>query len=587
MQEIESDDEDNTQSDSGARHGKKHRKKAVRRTRRIANWDSSSKFSYLHLYYSLALFVLLIVSIVAFMYVRTYLSLIQKGDSTLVLGLSRQRAMREARFYVNELVSKSGSANETRMQLQKTVNELQNLQNALAFGDVSNGISGSYGSVGAQHDLLFSDMCKAIKCSGALEKDRGRLGFTAALVGFMDLIERILQTRDAELSYSMPVYQEINALEEGLLSRGGEESLRLYAKKVSNDVDATKMHQFVFLGVALGMLLLEYVFVYVPMLNKLAEEARQSKLMFLLIPPEVLRSIPHIWKLLGIQLDEMGVYVGGARSGKEEMDDEEKEGAALGTAEEDNDFASRSRNSWEMWVRRLQRTLKPWSLAVIGGLAALNFGWWVPTAMSMGIGSLYEKYGLLSVTMVFGSFIAGSTPLGGGVVAFPVMSLALNVAPSVAREVAFLIQGLGMGAASILIMLTGIPIDAWVVRLSVFPGGLGNLLGAVVLDSLLTPQMKKVVFSGMWLGFAIGLAVALMEKDSKMIQRIPRDKKAKMELLFVSFLGGIFSGLSGSGIDTFIFAFVVLYYGLDERVAVPTSVMVSVVLEVCVAVYCG
>jgi uncharacterized membrane protein YfcA len=40
----------------------------------------------------------------------------------------------------------------------------------------------------------------------------------------------------------------------------------------------------------------------------------------------------------------------------------------------------------------------------------------------------------MSVTMAFGSFIAGATSEGGGAVAFPVMTLLFNIAPSIARD---------------------------------------------------------------------------------------------------------------------------------------------------------
>ena len=42
--------------------------------------------------------------------------------------------------------------------------------------------------------------------------------------------------------------------------------------------------------------------------------------------------------------------------------------------------------------------------------------------------------------MVLGSFIAGATPLGGGVVAFPVSVLVLNLSPKEGRDFTSFIQ---------------------------------------------------------------------------------------------------------------------------------------------------
>jgi uncharacterized protein len=50
-----------------------------------------------------------------------------------------------------------------------------------------------------------------------------------------------------------------------------------------------------------------------------------------------------------------------------------------------------------------------------------------------------DKY-YMSITMVFGSMFAGATSEGGAAIAFPVMTLAFNVNPQVARDFSFMIQ---------------------------------------------------------------------------------------------------------------------------------------------------
>ena len=57
-----------------------------------------------------------------------------------------------------------------------------------------------------------------------------------------------------------------------------------------------------------------------------------------------------------------------------------------------------------------------------------------------------------SITMVFGSLVAGATSVGGGAVAFPVMTLVLDVAPAVARDFSMMIQTVGMVAATFTIL---------------------------------------------------------------------------------------------------------------------------------------
>ena len=66
---------------------------------------------------------------------------------------------------------------------------------------------------------------------------------------------------------------------------------------------------------------------------------------------------------------------------------------------------------------------------------------------------LFEDYYPMTLAMIFGSLIAGSTPLGGGVVAFPVAVLLIGFEPSEGRDYTVIIQTVGMNAAAYLIVL--------------------------------------------------------------------------------------------------------------------------------------
>ena len=57
-----------------------------------------------------------------------------------------------------------------------------------------------------------------------------------------------------------------------------------------------------------------------------------------------------------------------------------------------------------------------------------------------------------SLSMILGSFVAGSTPLGGGVIAFPVGVLVLRFSSSESRDLSVLIQSVGMNCAAYLLV---------------------------------------------------------------------------------------------------------------------------------------
>lgn len=64
----------------------------------------------------------------------------------------------------------------------------------------------------------------------------------------------------------------------------------------------------------------------------------------------------------------------------------------------------------------------------------------------------FKTFYPLSIAMIFGSLIAGSTPLGGGVVAFPVSVLFIGFTPSQGRDFSLMIQSVGMSGASYLVL---------------------------------------------------------------------------------------------------------------------------------------
>jgi len=63
----------------------------------------------------------------------------------------------------------------------------------------------------------------------------------------------------------------------------------------------------------------------------------------------------------------------------------------------------------------------------------------------------FAGYYPMSLAMIVGCLIAGSTPLGGAVVAFPVAVLVIKFKPVQGRDFAVLIQSVGMTAAAYLI----------------------------------------------------------------------------------------------------------------------------------------
>ena len=88
------------------------------------------------------------------------------------------------------------------------------------------------------------------------------------------------------------------------------------------------------------------------------------------------------------------------------------------------------------------------------------------------------QYWPATCAMVVGSFIAGSTPLGGGVVAFPVTVLVLGFTSEESRDASVLVQSIGMNAAAYLLLTTKRDLlDAKFIAINSVFGTIGIIIG--------------------------------------------------------------------------------------------------------------
>lgn len=188
-----------------------------------------------------------------------------------------------------------------------------------------------------------------------------------------------------------------------------------------------------------------------------------------------------------------------------------------------------------------------------------------------------------SLTMVFGSFIAGASAEGGGAIAFPVFTLLLKIPPVDARSFSFMIQSVGMVSASLLILGRGIPVELRAVKWPALGGIVGLLAGTWWVAPYLPPVETKLFFVSLWMAFGIGLWRANRSRMRTVRPGLPEVLASGdvMTLLTAGFIGGIVTAIFGNGVDLITFCVLTLRYGVDEKVATPTSVVLMSILTVC------
>ncbi len=226
------------------------------------------------------------------------------------------------------------------------------------------------------------------------------------------------------------------------------------------------------------------------------------------------------------------------------------------------------RSSLFPWARFDQR-LVPW----FAWLVVFYTAW---TAVLFGFDLFDEaaQHKPVALAMAAGSYVAGSTPMGGGTIGFPVLVLFFDAPASLGRNFGLMIQSVGMTSASILILCRRIPVAWSLLRFGLIGAAIGILVGTFVIVPLVSDTTVKLVFACLWCSFgALTLA-----KNSELCRLdrmpvIPSGAAFRVGSL-VGVVGGVTTALTGVGIDMLLYTVLVLLYRSDLKVAVPTSVII-------------
>jgi len=215
--------------------------------------------------------------------------------------------------------------------------------------------------------------------------------------------------------------------------------------------------------------------------------------------------------------------------------------------------------------------------------------------------SIYPAYLSMALAMILGSFIAGSTPIGGGVVSFPVAVLIIQFSSSEGRDFGIMIQSISMGAAAYLICLSKPHlINTKLVVIPTLAGLVGVFIGfQVEMDA----DLINVVFTTFILCFAMvyyykaeiltTLARSLPRTTVHNATQTKAEVPAPLEItmLTVLFIGGIIGGFItcnvGSGADIMLYMFGTFIYNpaVGSRLAISEHTLTASAI-MCMATLC-
>jgi uncharacterized protein len=186
----------------------------------------------------------------------------------------------------------------------------------------------------------------------------------------------------------------------------------------------------------------------------------------------------------------------------------------------------------------------------------------------------------IAVVMILGSVVAGSTPMGGGTVAFPVLVLLFHQSANIGRNFGMAIQALGMTSAMIFILCRRTVIQRWMLAWSIAGASIGLVIGTFAVAPGLPPSYVKLLFSTVW--FSFGALTLLRNREFCSLER--KDPVTGpgpgVAAFTVGILGGLVNSITGVGIEMLLYTVLVLLYRCDLKVAVPTAVSLGAMTSV-------
>ncbi len=205
-------------------------------------------------------------------------------------------------------------------------------------------------------------------------------------------------------------------------------------------------------------------------------------------------------------------------------------------------------------------------------LAAFYCTWLLIVSLN-GLWPVVSGHWPIAVAMAAGSYFAGSTPMGGGTVGFPVLVLLFDLPATLGRNFGLAVQSIGMVSASIFILTARRTLDWALLRPALLGSLIATPLGAAFIAPYASDLLVKLLFAVTWASFGIIHWLKINDIVRPEGSRTPHPRLDLPVGLAIGLSGGVVASLTGIGIDMMIYTVLVLYYRADLKMAIPTSVL--------------
>lgn len=198
-----------------------------------------------------------------------------------------------------------------------------------------------------------------------------------------------------------------------------------------------------------------------------------------------------------------------------------------------------------------------------------------------GVERILADHWPIAVTMIAGSYFAGSTPVGGGSVAFPILVLLFDHPASLGRAFSFSIQALGMSVATVYLLCLRRTIARRFLIASIIGSAITTPLGCLFLAPLASDSLTKLIFATVWCAFGLFALTRLARFRSSTSADTPLDAPETLPGVLVGAVaGGLVASLIGGGGDMVAFSYLVFARRMDPRIAIPTAMILMAVTSI-------
>lgn len=158
-------------------------------------------------------------------------------------------------------------------------------------------------------------------------------------------------------------------------------------------------------------------------------------------------------------------------------------------------------------------------------IAAFVWSVWLILLGPISAINILQSYWPITLTMLFGSMVAGGTSMGGGALAFPVLTKLLEVPPHEAKVFALAIQSVGMTAATFTIIAMKTDMDWRLIRWASSGGLIGIAVGTLFLEPWLSPDLIRLSFTMMTSSFGLVMVFTQLNYRERCIRFLFGDIK--------------------------------------------------------------